>query len=126
MQLSLILQPLNACISMALFSVSKLTVRRWFALVRIWSPWLAPRQGKTKFGLDKEAVLCSFLSLNGKHLVLLAVSGVNDVMTLFTSDSEGNVVLHVRRFYLRMDGAVTGVNLHRFEMIVRRIKLQLF
>jgi hypothetical protein len=28
-------------------------------------------------------------------LVLLAISGVDDVMTLFTSDSEGNVVLHV-------------------------------
>lgn len=39
--------------------------------------------------------MCSFLSLTGKHLVLLAISGVEDVMTLFTSDSEGNVVLHV-------------------------------
>lgn len=68
---------------------------RWFALVRIWSPWLAPRQGKSVFGLDKEAVMCSFLSLTGKHLVLLAITGVDEVMTLFTSDSEGNVVLHV-------------------------------
>ena len=39
--------------------------------------------------------MCSFLSLTGKHLVLLAISGVEDVMTLFTSDSEGNVILHV-------------------------------
>ena len=39
--------------------------------------------------------MCSFLSLNGKHLVLLAISGVEDVMTLFASDSAGNVVLHV-------------------------------
>jgi hypothetical protein len=28
-------------------------------------------------------------------LVLLAISGVDDVMTLFTSDAEGNVVLRV-------------------------------
>ncbi|KAG4439088.1 hypothetical protein IFR05_005430 [Cadophora sp. M221] len=69
---------------------------RWFALVRIWSPWLAPRQGKSVFGLDKEAVMCSFLSLTGKHLVLLAITGVEDVMTLFKSDSDGNVVLHIR------------------------------
>ncbi|PVH88182.1 glycoside hydrolase family 36 protein [Cadophora sp. DSE1049] len=69
---------------------------RWFALVRIWSPWLAPRQGKSVFGLDKEAVMCSFLSLTGKHLVLLAITGVDDVMTLFTSDNDGNVVLHIR------------------------------
>jgi hypothetical protein len=68
---------------------------RWFALVRIWSPWLAPRQGKGHFGLDKEAVLCSFLSSGSKHLVLLAISGANDVMTMFTSDSDGNVVIHV-------------------------------
>lgn len=42
--------------------------------------------------------MCSFLSVTGKHLVLLAISGVEDVMTLFTSDSEGNVVLHVCDF----------------------------
>ena len=71
-------------------------IDRWFALIRIWSPWLAPRQGKSRFDLDKEAVMCSFLSLTGKHLVLLAISGVEDVMTLFTSDPEGNVILHVR------------------------------
>lgn len=69
---------------------------RWFALVRIWSPWLAPRQGKDHFGLDKEAVMCSFLSTTGKHLVLLAISGVDDVMTMFTSDNDGNVVIHIR------------------------------
>ncbi|RDW82573.1 glycoside hydrolase-2 [Coleophoma cylindrospora] len=69
---------------------------RWFALVRIWSPWLAPRQGKDHFQLDKEGILCSFVSSEGKHLVLLAISGVDNVMTLFTSDSEGNVVLKVR------------------------------
>ena len=67
---------------------------RWFALVRIWDPWLAPRQGKTYFELDKEAVLCSFLSQTGRHLVLLAISGVDDVMTLFTS-TNGAVNLHV-------------------------------
>jgi hypothetical protein len=77
--------------------VSLLTLPRWFALVRIWTPWLAPRQGKTEFGLDKEAVTCSFLSLTGKHLVLLGISGVDDVMTMFTSDCEGNVVLRVQR-----------------------------
>lgn len=38
--------------------------------------------------------MCSFLSLEGKHLVLLAISGVDDVMTLFTS-TEGAVNLHV-------------------------------
>ncbi|KAF7887994.1 uncharacterized protein EAF01_011148 [Botrytis porri] len=69
---------------------------RWFALIRIWTPWLAPRQGKNHFELDKEAVTCSFLSSDGKHIVLLAISGINNVMTLFKSDSDGKVVLEVR------------------------------
>lgn len=69
---------------------------RWFALVRIWTPWLAPRQGKNKFGLDKEAVTCSFLSSDGKHIVLLGISGVDNVMSVFESDDEGNVILNVR------------------------------
>ena len=78
-------------------SPKSLTICRWFALIRIWSPWLAPRQGKKHFALDKDAVLCSFMEPGGRHLVLLAISGVQDVMTLFRSDLNGNVVLNVRR-----------------------------
>lgn len=70
-------------------------ILRWFALIRIWTPWLAPRQGKSHFELDKEGVMCSFMEPGGRHLVLLAISGVNDVMTLLKSDSDGNVVLEV-------------------------------
>lgn len=70
-------------------------IARWFALIRIWTPWLAPRHGKTHFDLDKEAITCSFLNSDGKHIVLLAISGVNNVMTLFKSDSDGNVVMEV-------------------------------
>ncbi|KKY29813.1 putative glycoside hydrolase family 36 protein [Diaporthe ampelina] len=69
---------------------------RWFALIRIWAPWLAPRHGKTKFELDKDAVLSAFVNSDGQHLVLLAVSGINDVMALFRSDDSGNVQLHLR------------------------------
>lgn len=47
------------------------------------------------FGLDKEAVTCSFLSNKGKHLVLLGLSGVNNVMTTFKNDDQGNVMLRV-------------------------------
>ena len=52
--------------------------------------------------------MCSFLSSGGKHLVLLGISGVDDVMTLFTSDNQGNVVLRVCNSYhgpyLRLSG----------------------
>ncbi|KAK0655670.1 glycoside hydrolase superfamily [Cercophora newfieldiana] len=68
---------------------------RWFALVRLWTPWVAPRHGKSTFGLDKDAVLCSFLSPEGKHLTLLGLA-LGDVVTLLRSDSEGKVVLHIR------------------------------
>ena len=72
-----------------------LTYHRWFALVRIWNPWLAPRHGKSSFELDKDAVLCSFLSPQGKHMVLLGISGLSDTMTLFRSSDSGQVHLHV-------------------------------
>ncbi|KAL2016362.1 hypothetical protein VTK56DRAFT_3820 [Thermocarpiscus australiensis] len=69
---------------------------RWFALVRPWAPWLAPRHGKSSFELDKDALLCSFLSPRGRHLVFLGLSGLNGTMTLFRSDGSGRVVLHIR------------------------------
>lgn len=71
---------------------------RWFALVRDWSPWLAPRQGRSTVELDKDALLCSFLSSKGKHLVFLGFAGINkavDGMTLFRSDEYGRLTIHV-------------------------------
>jgi hypothetical protein len=69
----------------------------WMSLVRIWSPWLAPRQGKSdNFNLDRDGILLSFLLDNGIHLVLLAVSGVDDVMTTFTSGQNGQIRLSAR------------------------------
>ncbi|KAI9831128.1 MAG: hypothetical protein M1819_005216 [Sarea resinae] len=73
-----------------------LAFARWFSLVRLWSPWLAPRHGRGKFSPEKEAILCSFLRRDGLHLVLLAISGIDDVLSLFKSDGEGNVALSAR------------------------------
>ena len=69
---------------------------RWFALVRIWSPWLAPRHGKGIFQPTEDTILCSFLRWDGLHLVLLAVSGIGDVLTVFKHDGHGNVVASSR------------------------------
>lgn len=69
---------------------------RWFALVRIWSPWLAPRHGKGNFQPQEDAILCSFLRWDGFHLVLLAVSGIDDVLTVFKHDGRGNVIASSR------------------------------
>jgi len=69
---------------------------RWFALIRPWTPWLAPRQGKSSFELDKDALLCSFLSPQGKHLVFLGTGGANNVSTILRSGDSGSVVVSVR------------------------------
>ncbi|KAF1366074.1 raffinose synthase protein-like protein Sip1 [Lizonia empirigonia] len=69
---------------------------RWFALVRLWSPWLAPRQGKDRFQPDKEAILATFEREDGSHLAVLAISGVDDVLTTLGHDGEGRIVIHSR------------------------------
>lgn len=66
---------------------------RWFALIRLWGPWIAPRQGKDKFQPDKAAILTAFERHDGSHLVVLAVSGVDDVLTTLTHDGEGRIVM---------------------------------
>ena len=73
-----------------------LMAHRWFALVRIWSPWLAPRHGKEDFRLNEPAVLVSFLRTDGLHVVLLAVNGLDEVLTTFKSDDNGNIVVAAR------------------------------
>ena len=70
---------------------------KWFALVRLWSPWLAPRHGSgSRFEADKDAVLVSFLRSDGMHVVCLAISGVEDVLTTFIHDVDGNVEIKGR------------------------------
>lgn len=66
---------------------------RYFALVRVWTPWLGPRHGRDKFRITEDAILCSFLREDGEHVVLLAVSGTNDVLTVLRSGENGEVVI---------------------------------
>ena len=68
---------------------------RWFALVQPWITWLEHRQGGSHFNVNAPAIMASFLNFEGKHLVLLAISGVYDVKTMLTSDNLGNVVMQV-------------------------------
>lgn len=67
-----------------------------FSLVRFWSPWLGPRHGRDKFRLTEDAILCSFLRKDGTHLVLLAVSGIDDVLAVFQSGDSGEVMIKAR------------------------------
>lgn len=65
---------------------------RWFCLVRPWTPWLAPRHGKAPFNCGNGSVLCAFQRWDGSSLVLVAVSGVCDVLTELKPDGNGNVI----------------------------------
>ncbi|PVI03319.1 glycoside hydrolase family 36 protein [Periconia macrospinosa] len=69
---------------------------RWFSVVRLWSPWIAPRQGKNNFAPDKEGILAAFEREDGSHLVVLAISGVDDVLTTLHHDGAGSVVVDSR------------------------------
>lgn len=77
---------------------------RYLSLVRVWSPWLGPRHGREKFRLTEDAVLCSFLRTDGVHLVLLAVSGIEDVLTVFQSSQDGGVVIKARSDHPKPSG----------------------
>ncbi|EKV17169.1 Raffinose synthase protein Sip1, putative [Penicillium digitatum PHI26] len=72
------------------------SVVRYFSLVRVSSPWLGPRHGKDHFRLTEDALICSFLREDGVNLVLLAVSGVNDILTVFQSSENGEVVIFAK------------------------------
>jgi hypothetical protein len=69
---------------------------RFFALVRIWSPWLAPRHGDGHFNITEDAILLSFLRSDGLHVVLLAVNGVDDILTTFQSNAHGEIIVAAR------------------------------
>lgn len=68
---------------------------RWFSLVRLWSPWLAPRQGKGPPFAEKDGVLYSFLRTDGTHVVVLAISGIEDVLTVFRHEHD-KITIHAR------------------------------
>lgn len=57
---------------------------------------MAPRQGRTDFKLDVAAILCSFVNSQGEHLVVLGVSGLENVMTIFGDNNEGALMIKVR------------------------------
>ncbi|KAI9674868.1 MAG: DNA mismatch repair protein msh6 [Trizodia sp. TS-e1964] len=71
-------------------------VLRWFSLVRLWEPWIAPEHGGTVFSASKDSIMCSFLRADGSHLVLIALSGIDDVLTVFKPDGQGNINIHSR------------------------------
>ncbi|KJZ71545.1 hypothetical protein HIM_09083 [Hirsutella minnesotensis 3608] len=83
---------------------------RWFALVRIWSPWLAPRQGGPPFSLDHDAILCSFMSPCGDNLVFLAFHGPESSLSTFRHNTEGGISVQARNDEVTESKAVVLVS----------------
>ncbi|KAI9780128.1 MAG: hypothetical protein M1839_006965 [Geoglossum umbratile] len=71
-------------------------ISRWFAIVRPWAAWLAPRHGKSKFLPDKDSILASFLRSDGLHVVLLPISGLDDTLTVLKADPSGRITISSR------------------------------
>ncbi|OAA62064.1 raffinose synthase protein [Niveomyces insectorum RCEF 264] len=99
----------SACTTVALGRPWDGAFLRWLALVRIWTPWLAPRHGRTQLALDCDAVLCAFLSRGGRHLVFLALSGMHDLSSVFRNDEAGDLVVYVRNDSLAEETATVLV-----------------
>lgn len=95
-----------------------LKCNRWFSLIRIWTPWLAPRHGVKDFSIAEDAILCSFLRWDGLHLVLLAVSGIDDGMTVLRSNSRNEVVVSSRNGSSGYDSIVIAAVGRSFESAV--------
>jgi hypothetical protein len=75
---------------------SPTNLTRWFALCRLYSPWILPKHGKNKFEVDKDAILVAFLRDDGLSVVALAMSGIDDTASCFKHDEHGNVIIHSR------------------------------
>ncbi|KAL4774375.1 glycoside hydrolase superfamily [Aspergillus nidulans var. acristatus] len=68
------------------------SMSRFFALARVETSWLGPRQGKGKLNFTEDAILFSFLRTDGVHVVLLGVT-VDDTTTVLGSGQAGEVVI---------------------------------
>ncbi|KAK4197111.1 family 36 putative glycoside hydrolase [Triangularia verruculosa] len=84
---------------------------RWFAIVRHNDAWFGPRHGREAFSLKEQGVMLSFLRRDGLHVVLIAVSGIQNLLTTFVSNEHGEILVSSRN-----DG-LESVNAHVFVAV---------
>lgn len=68
--------------------------------VKLSSAWMGPRQGTSPFAVDRDALMAGYVRSDGRHVVVLGVSGIDDCTT-YVHASTGRIVLKTRN-----DGAV--------------------
>ncbi|KAF8475802.1 glycoside hydrolase superfamily [Kalaharituber pfeilii] len=73
-------------------------LEQFYSLVKVASPWLGPRHGTNTMAYDRDALLVGFLRSDGRHVVVMGVSAVDDCNTYLTGDG----ALHMKT---RNDGA---------------------
>lgn len=56
---------------------------------------MGPRQGTTPFAVDKDALMAGYIRSDGRHVVVLGVSGIDDCTT-YVHASAGRIVLKTR------------------------------
>jgi hypothetical protein len=67
------------------------------AQVKIRTPWMGPRQGSGNFAIDSEnALMMGYLRSDGRHVVVLAISGLVATTTYIKSGGDGKVILNSR------------------------------
>ncbi|KAG0636371.1 glycoside hydrolase superfamily [Tuber brumale] len=67
----------------------------YYALVKLSPPWMGPRHGSSHFSIDLDGLLVGFLRSDGRHVVVLGVSGINGCTTYLRSEG-GKVLLKTR------------------------------
>ncbi|KAI5808538.1 glycoside hydrolase superfamily [Peziza echinospora] len=61
-------------------------LERFYALVKLSSPWMGPRQGSGSCSFDREALIMGYVRKDGKHVCVLGVSALDDCNTYITAD----------------------------------------
>ncbi|KAI5818022.1 glycoside hydrolase superfamily [Pyronema omphalodes] len=67
-------------------------ITSYYALAKKGGPWMGPQQGKDTFMVTADTLLMGYLRKDGRHVVILALSGIQDTTTYIRSGT-GRVLL---------------------------------
>ncbi|KAF8430254.1 glycoside hydrolase superfamily [Tirmania nivea] len=82
-----------------------LNMERYYALVKVSSPWMGPRQGGNTMSLDKNGLVVGFMRSDGMNVVVMGMAAVDECITYIRTGGGGTVILRTRN-----DGAGPGVH----------------
>ncbi|RPB21592.1 raffinose synthase Sip1 [Terfezia boudieri ATCC MYA-4762] len=80
-------------------------MERYYALVKLSSPWMGPRQGGNTMSLDKNGLVVGFMRSDGMNVVVMGMAAVDECTTYIKTGAGGTVILRTRN-----DGVKSGVH----------------